>query len=200
MVYEGVSSEPLFFRGETGANDSMIPTMDNLLGLKMPQNPLTNILKDFRSYRPRNHRHWLEWVLNQSKDVDLRGFGESYPEGKLLLLKVLDQVRDFRDLHWRLTKEYILKRTRHPVATGGSPIVTWLPNQLDCVMVEMERICEDLSTSTLSNNAEFLDIQRKVKAQRRILHRDVKHISEAFGNRAAVEAEPTPPIVEPSFA
>ena len=32
------------------------------------------------------------------------------------------------------TREYILKKTSHPVATGGSPIVTWLPNQLQAVM------------------------------------------------------------------
>ena len=27
-----------------------------------------------------------------------------------------------------------MKKTSHPVATGGSPIVTWLPNQLQAVL------------------------------------------------------------------
>lgn len=31
VVYEGVSDEPFFLRGESGANDSIIPTLDNLL-------------------------------------------------------------------------------------------------------------------------------------------------------------------------
>lgn len=54
VVYEGVSEEPTFYRGESGANDSIIPTCDNLFELTslMPSNPLTEILKDFRTYRP----------------------------------------------------------------------------------------------------------------------------------------------------
>jgi len=51
VVYEGVSSEPTFYRGESGANDSIIPTLDNLLQLteRLPKNELTEILRDFRS-------------------------------------------------------------------------------------------------------------------------------------------------------
>ena len=37
-------------------------------------------------------------------------------------------------------REYILKYTRHPTATGGSPIITWLPNQLGAVMELMEAV------------------------------------------------------------
>jgi indoleamine 2,3-dioxygenase len=33
VVYEGVDEEPKVFRGESGANDSIIPTCDNLLQL-----------------------------------------------------------------------------------------------------------------------------------------------------------------------
>lgn len=55
VVYEGVGDDaPRFYRGETGANDSIIPTMDNFVQLTddLPNNPLTEILKDFRKYRP----------------------------------------------------------------------------------------------------------------------------------------------------
>lgn len=31
VLYEGVSDKPYFLRGESGANDSIIPTLDNLL-------------------------------------------------------------------------------------------------------------------------------------------------------------------------
>ena len=30
----------------------------------------------------------------------------------------------------------------HPTATGGSPIITWLPNQLSAVMQLMEDVCK----------------------------------------------------------
>lgn len=33
VIYEGVSDKPTFYRGESGANDSIVPTCDNLLQL-----------------------------------------------------------------------------------------------------------------------------------------------------------------------
>ena len=54
VIYEGVSDVPVTYRGESGANESIIPSIDNFVELtsKMPENPLTLILKDFRTYRP----------------------------------------------------------------------------------------------------------------------------------------------------
>ena len=64
------------FLGESGANDSMIPCMDNLLQVtsKLPSNPLTEVLKDFRRYRPINHKEFLDYVYNKANQIDVRGF------------------------------------------------------------------------------------------------------------------------------
>ena len=51
-----------------------IPLCDNLLEVKMPDTPLTEILGDFRSYRPGNHREFLEWVKERAQDVGIRGY------------------------------------------------------------------------------------------------------------------------------
>jgi indoleamine 2,3-dioxygenase len=61
VIYEGVTDEPQKYRGETGANDSIVPTVDNLLEVTslLPNNPLTEVLKDFRTYRPRTHNAWV---------------------------------------------------------------------------------------------------------------------------------------------
>lgn len=58
VVYRGVDDQKRFYRGESGANDSIIPTLDNLFEVtsQLPTNPLTAILKDFRTYRPANHQ------------------------------------------------------------------------------------------------------------------------------------------------
>ena len=64
---------------------------------------------------------------------------------QVIYLAIIDQVREFRARHWNFTKgkiiinktEYIIKHSTHPVATGGSPIVTWLPNQLGVVLDAM---------------------------------------------------------------
>jgi indoleamine 2,3-dioxygenase len=134
VIYEGVSEKPLSFRGESGANDSMIPLCDNLLEIVMPHTPLTDILKDFRSYRPGNHREFLAWVNTAAQTYSVRDFALADPHSAGLYVAALDQVRDFRWRHWCFAREYILKMTSHPTATGGSPIVTWLPNQLQAVL------------------------------------------------------------------
>ncbi len=73
VVYDGVSDgQPLSFRGESGANDSMVPLMDNLLQIPMPDTPLTHILRDFRQYRFSNHRQFLVAVRACSLGLRLK--------------------------------------------------------------------------------------------------------------------------------
>ncbi|CEO98042.1 hypothetical protein PBRA_006156 [Plasmodiophora brassicae] len=188
VVYEGVSEEPTFFRGESGANDSMIPTIDNLLQLtlSLPENPLTSILRDFRSYRPTNHSEFVQWVEHQANRVNVRQFAEADPNSAVLYLKIVDGVRNFRSRHWNFTKEYILRYSSHPVATGGSPIVTWLPNQLGAVLRVMQDVISKVNTSALTedNKAALNDIAERVSEQREILDREVADLQKRFPNQS----------------
>src|ERR1700760_4944562 len=109
VVYEGENdNEPLFFRGESGANDSIIPLLDGLLQIPMPQNPLTDILKDFRSYRPKPHRDFLAYVRRRSEELAVRDYCCSDVETAVLYLRLLDHVRSFRWRHWLFAREYII--------------------------------------------------------------------------------------------
>lgn len=173
VIYEGVSEEPLSFRGESGANDSMVPLCDNLLNISMPETPLTTILKDFRAYRPGNHRDFLAWVQEQSLSLDLRSYALSAPSSATLYLHALNQVRDFRWRHWCFTREYILKKTSHPVATGGSPIVTWLPNQLTAVLDNMAGVWNGVPSDWHSNMAGCQEIMEGALKQRDDLQKEV---------------------------
>jgi indoleamine 2,3-dioxygenase len=130
-----------------------IPLCDNLLQITMPDTPLTAILQDFRSYRPGNHREFLEYVKARATHVSLKSYALQEPSSAALYLLALNQVRDFRWRHWCFTREYILKKTSHPTATGGSPIVTWLPNQLQAVMQAMVDVWEG-SGKKLGNGCE----------------------------------------------
>ena len=169
VIYEGVSKEPLSFRGESGANDSMIPLCDNLLQVSMPSTPLTDILKDFRSYRPGNHRNFLEWVDRSSQACQLKRYALDDIETAALYVAALDQVRDFRWRHWCFAREYILKTTDYPTATGGSPIVTWLPNQLQAVLAQI------LEAAARCEKRGWLDdIVDNATAQQRKLENEVE--------------------------
>lgn len=198
VTYRGVpelGEKPVSFRGESGANDSMVPLVDNLCGVPMPQTPLTEILKDFRRYRPGEHRGFLEWVRRGSEEGGLKGWvfedkrEEEEEEGEVresraLWIKVLDQVREFRWRHWCFAREYILKRTSHPTATGGSPIVTWLPNQLAAVMDEMARLYESVGGEGLGEEVE--GIMDLVGRQREMLRKEVRKFCEERGVKGDV--------------
>ena len=197
VVYEGVGDgKPQSFRGESGANDSMIPLMDNLLRIPMPETPLTDILKDFRQYRPSNHRDFLRWTGERSTELDLKGstlkmagYGgaeadevEEITLSRKLWLQVLDQVRDFRWRHWCFAREYILKMTTHPTATGGSPIVTWLPNQLQAVLDEMANLYSSFEKQEGPDlGDECRDIMDLAHRQRETLKKEVKKYCEERG-------------------
>ncbi|KAF4487786.1 indoleamine 2,3-dioxygenase [Fusarium agapanthi] len=145
VVYEGqYDDKPQFFRGESGANDAIIPLLDHICEIPMPKNPLTDILVEFREYRPKPHRAFLKYVRETASEVGVRDFlTKSGDHGlAVLYLRVLDHIRSFRWRHWMFTREYIIKHTLHPTATGGSPIITWLPNQLTAVMDLMEEVAK----------------------------------------------------------
>jgi Indoleamine 2,3-dioxygenase len=101
-----------------------IPLLDHLLQIPMPDTPLTKILHEFRAYRPLPHRQFLAHVAATAASVGVRDFSVQDKETATLYLKVLDHVRSFRWRHWLFAREYIIRRTPHPTATGGSPIVT----------------------------------------------------------------------------
>ncbi|KAJ5806867.1 hypothetical protein N7474_010459 [Penicillium riverlandense] len=135
VIYEGCEDDkPLNFRGESGANDSIIPLLDHLCQIPMPSTPLTKILHEFRAYRPLPHRTFLTYIREKAEEIGVRDYAVQDSETAVLFLKTLDHVRSFRWRHWLFAREYIIRRTPHPTATGGSPIVTWLPNQLSAVM------------------------------------------------------------------
>ncbi|KAL7627363.1 hypothetical protein AAE478_001556 [Parahypoxylon ruwenzoriense] len=200
VVYEGVNDgKPLSFRGESGANDSMIPLMDNFLQVQMPETPLTEILQDFRQYRPSNHRQFLVEVKKCAEDLHTKDFAlavgierdssmaaedlDLVKESRSLWLQALNQVRDFRWRHWCFAREYILKQTSHPTATGGSPIVTWLPNQLQAIMEEMTEIYNSVNgrTGPVELGPECQDIMDLVERQRQTLRKEVEKYCQERG-------------------
>lgn len=182
VVYEGVSEEPLSFRGESGANDSMIPLLDNLLTLSLPSTPLTTILQDFRSYRPGNHRTFLNWVSHRSLTLSLKTFAlsPSHPTSNLWYLRALNQVREFRWRHWCFTREYILKRTSHPTATGGSPIVKWLPNQLTAVLEAMAQVGGAMGWEIQADGEEVSVVRRNGKEEM-LEGKQIREVEEVMG-------------------
>ncbi|MEK7703010.1 MAG: hypothetical protein AAB317_03515 [Nitrospirota bacterium] len=136
MIYEGVSEYqnlPQKFRGETGAQSSIIPSLDAALTVTHEDDPLKRYLMEMREYMPKADRAFIEqlesgasirnFVLSRYKQVPL--MRERYNEA-------IDLVERFRSTHLRYADQYINQQSQKSmsnpsaVGTGGTPFMTYL--------------------------------------------------------------------------
>jgi indoleamine 2,3-dioxygenase len=111
------------FRGETGAQSSIMPLL--VAFMKIPHRPsmLTNHLIDMRNYMPAEHRRLLEMVESMPS---VRGF-----TSKQNYNAVLDAMAEFRSVHYGWAQDYINQWTDDPRGTGGTPYMKWLKQLID---------------------------------------------------------------------
>jgi indoleamine 2,3-dioxygenase len=131
VVYEGVDASPLNFRGETGAQSSVIPTV--VAFLKVPHKPsvLTDHLADMRRFMPREHRALIEHV---ERLPDPRGQIDKAPYND-----ALEALATFRETHLEFARRYIAAHVRDPRGTGGTPYLEWLSQLTDETREHMVR-------------------------------------------------------------
>ena len=118
------------FRGASAAQDSTIPALDNAFGIEYPKNALTKYLYELRMYRPKPHRDYLDSLVVNFKKHNVKAFTIADSYSSFYMLQNVYASYKFRHQHWNMTKKYIIDNTNYPRATGGTPITTWLPNQI----------------------------------------------------------------------
>lgn len=139
LVYEGVDKyegKPQPFRGQTGSQSSIVPTMDAFLQIGHENDPLKEYLDELHAYRPPKHRAFIEDVKEQST---LREFiGQSMNADMVgLYNEIVQSVYDFRTRHLEYAASYIHKQARdskgNPVdiGTGGTPFMKYLKKHRD---------------------------------------------------------------------
>jgi indoleamine 2,3-dioxygenase len=106
------------FRGETGAQSSIMPVL--VAFMKIPHKPsmLTDHLADMRNYMPFEHRSVIERVEAMPA---VRGRASRQPFNA-----ILEAVAEFRSIHYGWAHEYINRWTSDPRGTGGTPYMQWL--------------------------------------------------------------------------
>ena len=112
--------EPKAFRGQTGAQDNIIPTMDIFSGViaHYPENDLTRYLMDLRSYRPKCIQQFLEDLRKIMFQKPLVGTlkNQNNQKGAIYLLELLEEIYLFRNGHWQFVQKYIMQNTAYPKA------------------------------------------------------------------------------------
>jgi len=123
VVYEDVEPQPASYRGETGAQSSIMPTL--VAFMKIPHQPsgLINHLRDMRTYMPAEHRAIIEEVEGMPSVRELAD--------KELYNDALEAIATFRDVHYGWAQEYIDKWVTDPRGTGGTPYMEWLKQLID---------------------------------------------------------------------
>tara|TARA_B100000287_G_scaffold227272_1_gene214356 strand:- start:68 stop:988 length:921 start_codon:yes stop_codon:yes gene_type:complete len=141
VIYEGVDmfgGEPQFFRGETGAQSSIIPAVDALLSITHSEDPLRIYLDEMREYMPLAHRNLLydldNWRENKPSTETQKSLDNNIVE---LIQEITLEVKKFRNTHLIYAKDYIhtqseeAKTNSNSVGTGGTPFMQYLEKHLN---------------------------------------------------------------------
>ena len=122
LIYENqFNNKPQFYRGETGAQSSIIPFLDGVLGIYHSNDNLRHYLNEMRDYMPPKHRKMIEDVEKRSEVKDLISQSK-----KLMNVynNCLEEIRKFRAMHLEYAATYIHKQAQvhNTFGTGGSTI------------------------------------------------------------------------------
>ena len=122
LKYEGeFQGKPQFFRGETGAQSSIIPSLDAALGVKHSNDSLRHYLNEMRDYMPPKHNQFIKNLESKSTVRDLikdsSKLQKTYDD-------CLEEVRKFRSMHLEYAGTYIHQQSqlKNPFGRGGSTI------------------------------------------------------------------------------
>ncbi len=142
LVYEGhFDNQPQQFRGETGAQSSIVPALDALLGVAHVDDPLKAYLLEMRDYMVPAHRRFIEAI---EATGGVRTFVEAHPNTTGLanaLQTCYDELHAFRSLHLEYAASYIHKQglqshNSTEVGTGGTPFMAYLAKHRDETRLE----------------------------------------------------------------
>ena len=147
LIYDNVEAyaqQPQQFRGETGAQSSIVPCLDAGLGIRHAPDPLTVYLQEMREYMPPRHRaflHTLESQTDSQGRAILSGYvhdcRQRHPELWSAYCACISLLVKFREIHIGYADSYINRQHQtsatNPTAvgTGGTPFMTYLQKHLD---------------------------------------------------------------------
>ena len=137
VIYEGVEEyggTPQLFRGETGAQSSIVPALDALLGVTHSNDPLKEYLDEMRLYMPKEHRNLLNDLDQWSENNRSKSIRED--SSVLLSDEIIKEVHAFRNKHLEYARIYIHEQSlsnqnnSNVVGTGGTPFMKYLDKHL----------------------------------------------------------------------
>lgn len=145
IVYQGVSSygeQPQQFRGESGAQSSIVPSLVAILDIHHTETAFTPYLKEIRAYMPPGHRKFIEKIEHLSfNGYSLLDFVTKRKTSHPSLYDVYRTCRqalyDFRKKHYEYVGRYIHSQAQQhdanptAIGTAGTPFMQSLKQLMD---------------------------------------------------------------------
>ncbi len=137
MLYQGVDAyggRPVEFRGETGAQSSVIYAFDAVLGIEHEHDAMRAYLNEMRDYMPTNDRLFIEAA---EAGPSVRDYIRAGDDSSLRRLynDCVTALHQFRKLHIEYAALYIIKpadgEKKGAVGTGGTPFTVYLKKHID---------------------------------------------------------------------
>jgi indoleamine 2,3-dioxygenase len=96
---------------------------------------------------------------------------ETDRDGKIcyLLYQIYRQIYEFRNGHWQFVQKYIMSNTCYPMATGGTPITTWLPNQILATLCAMRHVLNYAERFHSNNKTDWLKCEEEYSNMLKLL-------------------------------
>lgn len=145
LIYDGVKrwqNKPQQFRGESGAQSAIVPSLVAALDIRHTETMFTPYLKEMRMYMPRNQRYFLNTIemfaRNKCSILDfILARKTSHPSLYDAYRLARQLLYQFRKKHYEYAAGYIneqaQKHVGNPTAVGtaGTPFMTSLKQLLD---------------------------------------------------------------------
>ena len=105
--------------------------------------------------------------------------------GMIELMRAYEEIYLFRNGHWQFVQKYIMQNTAYPKATGGTPITSWIPNQIKAVLSAMHVLAGHLVDCKAWNKNHWQEgYMHKVN----LLNKQLKIVAvEAFDPKAVFD-------------
>lgn len=132
VVYDKCfDNEPQTYRGETGAQSTIVPATIAALGIRHKESMLTKHLNDMKNYMPSYHREFLKTCEhNGLQTKQYIKYYHDYKQYQDTIQQVfngcVEEIVKFRQMHFDYAVQYIHKKVENPNGTGGTPYIEWL--------------------------------------------------------------------------
>ena len=136
LTIKDANGKPQVYRGQTGSQSSIMPTMDALFGIAHSADPLRVYLDELHRYRPPAHQSFIENIRERSVLKKTVAQLDSAPLTDCYNNCIL-KATQFRTQHLKYAATYINKQNHgstgntSDVGTGGTPFMKYLKKHRD---------------------------------------------------------------------